>query len=134
MTQQSKFPLANVCITLAALLAVFFLFTVPRRYLLQVAGSLRQGALDAQQAVLVGDLETADEALARICSQMQEAEQPLKLFLNHEDVNELKASLEASRNLAAIDEAGNLLTELQNVLRIVDHLVASETLNIYNLF
>ncbi len=134
MTKRSNFPLANVCITLVALGIVLFLFIVPRRYLIQVAGDLQAGVIEAQQAVLHGDLERVDMALNRMCARLGETEEPLKLFLNHEDVNELKSSLEAARNLARIDESGNLLTELQNVLRILDHLVASETLNLYNLF
>ena len=134
MTKRSNFPLANVCITLAALSIVLFLFIVPRRYLVQVAGDLQAGAIEAQQAVLQGDLARADMALNRMCTRLGDTEEPLKLFLNHEDLHELKASLEAARNLARIDESGNLLTELQNVLRILDHLVASETLNLYNLF
>ena len=69
-----------------------------------------------------------------MCTDFAQAEQPLKLFLNHEEVDELRTALHAARDLTMLDESGNLLTELQIVLRIVDYWDDTETLSIYNLF
>lgn len=134
MTKHTDFPIVNIIATLLAAALIAFLFTVPRHYLMGVTSQLRDKAREAEYAALGDDLVTVDEKVNDMCMVFERAEQPLKLFLNHEDIDELKASLYAARNLAMIDERGNLLSELQNIFRIVDHLDASETFNIYNLF
>ena len=134
MTKRTHFPIANMVATALALLFLFFLFTAPRKYLVTFTAKLRDKAREAEYAVLGGDMEAVDTAAAQMCADFEASEQPLKLFLNHEDVNELRASIFAVRDLTMIDERGNLLSELQNVFRIIDHLDASETLNLYNLF
>lgn len=134
MTRRTGFPTANIIITSFAVLLMIFLLIAPRHFLTGVTEKLRVAAREAEYAVLRNDLGAADEAIAKMCADFEEAEQPLKLFLNHEEVDELKASLNAAWDLAMIDECGNLLAELQNVLRIVDYWDATETLTIYNLF
>lgn len=134
MTRRTGFPLANSIITALAILLIVFLLTVPRHFLTGVTEKLRTAAWEAEYAVLQNDLTTADEAIARMCADFTQAEQPLKLFLNHEEVDELRTALCAARDLAVIDESGNLLTELQIILRIVDYWDDTETLSIYNLF
>lgn len=134
MTKRTGFPLANAITTISAMLLILFLLTVPRSYLIKVTSKLRSGAREAEYAVLRDDLMAVDEAISGMCADFEEAEQPLKLFLNHEQVDEVKASLHAARDLTMIDECGNLLTELQNVLRMVDYWDDTETLSIYNLF
>lgn len=134
MTRRTGFPLANSIITALAILLILFLLTVPRHFLTGVTEKLRTAAWEAEYAVLQDDLTAADEAIARMCTDFAQAEQPLKLFLNHEEVDELRTALHAARDLTMIDESGNLLTELQIVLRIVDYWDDTETLSIYNLF
>ncbi|MEA5060545.1 MAG: DUF4363 family protein [Candidatus Pelethousia sp.] len=134
MTKRTGFPLANAIATILATLLILFLFIIPHRYLTQVTSKIRASAREAEYAILRDDLPAADAAITGMCAVFEEAEQPLKLFLNHEDVDELKSALHASRDLTMIDECGNLLTELQNVLRIVDYWDDTETFNVYNLF
>lgn len=134
MTRRTRFPLVNAILTAAAALLVIFLLTVPRLFLFQVIPQLRSAAQEAEQALLRGELNTVDAAMAQMCVDFDAVEQRLKLFLNHEEVDEFHASLHAARDLALIDERGNFLSELQDLLRILDYWEGSETLNIYNLF
>ena len=79
-------------------------------------------------------MQAAIPVLDALCQQFLHAEENLKLFLNHEDVYALKAALFSARNLAVMDEAGNLLTELQTIIQLIAQMDAAETLSIYNLF
>lgn len=134
MTRRTGFPLINTLVTALAVLFILFLLTVPRCFLFGVTQKLRSATHAARHAVLSNNLNAADEAISQMCVDFEEAQQPLKLFLNHEEVDALRASLYAARDLAMIDESGNLLTELQTILRILNYWEDSETFGIYNLF
>ena len=92
------------------------------------------GAQKAQDLVLGGNVQAAVPVLDALCQRFAQSEENLKLFLNHEDVYALKAALLGAKNLAIMDEAGNLLTELQTILQLTAQMNANETLSLYNLF
>ena len=119
---------------LLAFLILLFILIVPPRYLFSLTRELRAGAQKAQDLVLGHDVQAAVPVLDALCQRFSQAEETLKLFLNHEDVYALKATLFSARNLAVMDEAGNLLTELQTILQLTAQMDAAETLSIYNLF
>ena len=134
MTRKSKFPLMSHGAALLAFLILLFILIVPPRYLFSLTRELRAGAQKAQDLVLGHDVQAAVPVLDALCQRFSQAEETLKLFLNHEDVYALKATLFSARNLAVMDEAGNLLTELQTILQLTAQMDAAETLSIYNLF
>ena len=134
MTRRSKFPLVSHGVALLALFLLLFILIVPPRYLFSLTRELDAGAQKAQDLVLGDDVQAAIPVLDALCQRFVEAEENLKLFLNHEDVYALKAALFSARNLAVMDEAGNLLTELQTIIRLIAQMDAAETLSIYNLF
>ena len=134
MTRRSKFPLVSHGVALVALFLLLFILIVPPRYLFSLTRELDAGAQKAQDLVLGDDVQAAIPVLDALCQQFLHAEENLKLFLNHEDVYALKAALFNARNLAVMDEAGNLLTELQTIIQLIAQMDAAETLSIYNLF
>lgn len=134
MTRKSKFPLVSYGSALLALLLLVFILIVPPRYLFSLTRELDAGAQKAQDLVLGGNVQAAVPVLDALCQRFAGAEESLKLFLNHEDVYALKAALLSARNLALMDEAGNLLTELQTIIQLIAQMDAAETLSIYNLF
>lgn len=134
MTRKSKFPLVSYGSALLALLLLVFILIVPPRYLFSLTRELDAGAQKAQDLVLGGNVQAAVPVLDALCQRFAGAEENLKLFLNHEDVYALKAALLSARNLALMDEAGNLLTELQTIIQLIAQMDAAETLSIYNLF
>lgn len=134
MTRRSKFPLVSHGVALLALFLLLFILIVPPRYLFSLTRELDAGAQKAQDLVLGDDVQAAIPVLDALCQRFSQAEETLKLFLNHEDVYALKATLFSARNLAVMDEAGNLLTELQTILQLTAQMDAAETLSIYNLF
>ena len=134
MTRKTKFPLISHGVTLLALILLFFILIVPPRYLSALTRELDIGAQKAQDLVLGGNVQAAVPVLDALCQRFAQSEETLKLFLNHEDVYALKAALLGAKNLAIMDEAGNLLTELQTILQLTAQMNANETLSLYNLF
>jgi len=134
MTKRTAFPTVSLIASILGIAIIIFLFTVPRNYLMSVTYKMRAAALNAYNAVLDGNFETTDKNISDMCEVLEQSEKTLKLFLNHEDVDELRASLHSAQALSLIEESGNLITELQDIIRILNYWDDSETLNIYNLF
>ncbi|MDR0841129.1 MAG: DUF4363 family protein [Christensenellaceae bacterium] len=134
MSKHTSFPLINrifMCVLGALLL---FLFIAPHAYVTGFTTDMREQASKAEAAAMAGDVKAASRAVNSMLETLGRAEGTLRLFINHENVNQLHMAVEASLHLAAIAEWGNMLTELQDALRVLEHMDASETFNIYNLF
>ena len=58
----------------------------------------------------------------------------LKLFLDHEDLDELDATLVGCQRLIEVQEDKQVLFELEHIINIATYLKEIEVFTIYNLF
>ena len=130
----SAFTRINLAACLFALALLLFLFLYPRMVLAELSETLCAGADALIGQIEAGDWERANAGIDEINGAFRTKKEVLKLFLNHEDLDELDATLMGCRRLIEVEEDKQVLFELERVVNIATYLKEIEVFTIYNLF
>lgn len=130
----SAFTRINLAACLIALALLLFLFLYPRMVLAELSETLCAGADALIGQIEAGDWERANAGINEINGAFRTKKEVLKLFLNHEDLDELDATLMGCRRLIEVEEDKQVLFELERVVNIATYLKEIEVFTIYNLF
>jgi hypothetical protein len=130
----SAFTRINLAACLIALALLLFLFLYPRMVLTELSETLCAGADALIGQIEAGDWERANAGIDEINGAFRTKKEALKLFLNHEDLDELDATLMGCRRLIEVEEDKQVLFELERVVNIATYLKEIEVFTIYNLF
>jgi len=107
---------------------------VPSSFLFDTTTAMRKDLDIAKNAALSGDVYAAAEPLSRMEAMLDERINRLKLFFHHDDLDELDGSLDTSLALATLGQRDNLVGELSDIARVLEHMESVEGLNIYEIF
>lgn len=130
----SAFTRINLAACLIALALLLFLFLYPRMVLTELSETLCAGVDALIGQIEAGDWERANAGIDEINGAFRTKKEALKLFLNHEDLDELDATLMGCRRLIEVEEDKQVLFELERVVNIATYLKEIEVFTIYNLF
>lgn len=115
--------------TLALILILIVLFTVPRRYLARVTDDMLSLSAQAATSARANDGKTA-QYLAEMELLFDSAEPKLQLFMHHGAVDEVTAALGACQPLLP---HADLLSALNVLNAALSHLAGLERLQLINL-
>lgn len=130
----SAFTRINLAACLAALALLLFLFIYPRMVLTELSDRICAGANELIGMIEAGDWAEANAGINAVNDAFQEKKERLKLFLDHEDLDELDATLMGCRRLIEVQEDKQILFELERVINIAMYLKEIEVFTVYNLF
>ena len=85
----SAFTRINLAACLAALALLLFLFIYPRMVLTELSDRICAGANELIGMIEAGDWAEANAGINAVNDAFQEKKERLKLFLDHEDLDEL---------------------------------------------
>lgn len=117
-----------------AALFLICIFIFPAMYLKNMTEDIDVLAADAIRAVQNEDYASARQDVIRIQERFLLAHQPLKLFLNHEDIDELEVLISIAVSVSEIEDGAELLNSLERIRSCADYLENIETFSLYNLF
>ena len=100
-------------IVLIILLASLFIF--PKIYLVHSMNKINDLVERTTQSVYDKDWAEAETSMSEMIKVIERCGEPLKLFLNHEDIDALQAMINGCYRLATVQDDGQILYELQGV-------------------
>lgn len=130
----SAFTRINLIACLIAFALLAFLFIYPRMQLTELSETLCTGADAVIGWIEAGDWAQARAGIDEINTAFQVEKEHLKLFLDHEDLDELDATLVGCQRLIEVQEDKQVLFELEHIINIATYLKEIEVFTIYNLF
>ena len=130
----SAFTRINLVACIVALLLLLFLFTYPRMVITKLSEVLCAGAEETMACIRVGDWARANAGIEHMNDAFQEKKERLKLFLDHEDLDELDATLMGCVRLIEAEEDKQVLFELERIINMATYLKEIEVFTVYNLF
>lgn len=130
----SAFTRINLVACIVALLLLLFLFTYPRMVITKLSEVLCAGAEETMACIRVGDWARANAGIGRMNGAFQQKKERLKLFLDHEDLDELDATLMGCVRLIEAEEDKQVLFELERIINMATYLKEIEVFTVYNLF
>ena len=130
----SAFTRINLVACIVALLLLLFLFTYPRMVITKLSEVLCAGAEETMACIRVGDWARANAGIGRMNGAFQQKKERLKLFLDHEDLDELDATLMGCVRLIEAEEDKQVLFELERIINMATYLKGIEVFTVYNLF
>ncbi len=134
MKHASKTAVNSIVAIIVATVILLLLFTLPGRYLDRVTGRMDAFASAAISAALSGEFDSALENAAALKDAFYGCSDPMKLIVNHEDVDELEALIMATYRLAQVQDDAELLIQLERIRGTLRYLSGIETFDIYDLF
>ncbi len=134
MKDRPGFRIVNKITTIVVLLFLVFVFTVPSHYQRQVTAAIREKAQAAEIAVVSGDIKSAQESIESIANIYETKGSALRLFLHHENLDDMETCIQTAKDLAAIGELDNLVGALQTIIGISNHFDAIEGFGLHELF
>ena len=108
----------------------------PRNYLNDLLDDINTYANNTKIGIEEDNVDKIIENTQKMIDRFQKASNVLKLFLNHEDVDELELYIQSCYYTAKIDqqEYPVIIDNLENILQKCKYLFDVETFTVYNLF
>lgn len=119
---------------LITVLFLTFLFIYPRYFLKKMTGELIRTSKETIDLVQNEEWEKAVSNAQSMVKRFEESRDPLKLFINHEDIDELEEAVKSCLQLAKAEDSGQFLVELVFIISQSSYLESIETLTLFNLF
>lgn len=136
MTNSSRSSFFSLIICAVLLLFLTFLFIFPRQYLSNFLNDITYHALNTRNAITQNDRKKAADNAEDMLVCFDKASKPLKLFLNHEDVDDLGLCINSCYYTVKTpdSELVDIAHNIENILKKCEYLFDVETLSLYNLF
>lgn len=136
MTNSLRSELTNLLMCILLVLALVFLFIFPRNYLNDLLDDINIYANNTKIGIEEDNGDKIIENTQKMVDRFQKSSNILKLFLNHEDVDELELYIDSCYYTAKIErkEYHIIIDNLENILQKCEYLFDVETFTVYNLF
>ena len=134
MTSAREFKLANRIALTIVCVFLLCLFLFNHVYVDRLSKDLFSLTQQAEACVLAENWAGAEEKLSVAEARFSKAENVLKLFYDHEDVDRLETELKTALRLIEVEEPAEMLLSLENIKSIAVYLAGIETFSIPNLF
>ncbi len=136
MTNALRSELASLLICIVLVLILIFLFIFPRQYLNSFLNDITYCTLNTRDGIMANDEKKVTENAEKMIFRFEEASKLLKLFLNHEDVDDLGLYINSCYYSSKADEIDLhvMIDNIENILKKCEYLFDVETLSLYNLF
>lgn len=136
MTNSLRSELTNLLMCILLVLALVFLFIFPRNYLNDLLDDINIYANNTKIGIEEDNGDKIIENTQKMVDRFQKSSNILKLFLNHEDVDELELYIQSCYYTAKTDqkEYPVIIDNLENILQKCKYLFDVETFTVYNLF
>ena len=99
-----------------------------------MTGELIRTSKETIDLVQNEEWEKAVSNAQSMVKRFEESRDPLKLFINHEDIDELEEAVKSCLQLAKAEDSGQFLVELVFIISQSSYLESIETLTLFNLF
>ncbi|MEL7608976.1 MAG: DUF4363 family protein [Bacillota bacterium] len=116
----------DLCVDLALIAGLVCLFVFPANFIADVGDQLTEGARAAIEDVKAGEYAAAGERLESMQQVMREARETMKLFLNHDDIVALEASINGCKQLTIVKDHAQILVELESIVAKAEYLHSIE--------
>lgn len=119
--------------SLVAAAFLVYLFIFPPMQVHSLCEKLLPYAEAGTQAVIDGDWENARELTVLMYELYLPYDKPLRLYLNHVDVDQLRTRLLSCRNLARAED-DQIIVDLEDTKSRLNYLKSIETFSLWNIF
>lgn len=136
MTNAFRSELMSLIICIVLSLMLIFLFVFPRKYLNNFLDDINSYALNTRDGVMEDNKEKTKLNTEKMVLLFEDSSNLLKLFLNHEDVDELEVFINSCYYTCRTDKTDFhvMIDNVENILKKCEYLFDVETLSLYNLF
>ena len=131
--QSRRFVTANIIALIVTVALLLFLFLYPRRYMEEMAAPIVLAAAAAEEAAISADWPEVEARIREIRSRFEAGKNTAKLFLNHEDVDEMDALIGAAERTAQVKDDAELLIHLERIGVTAEYLAGIETFDVTDL-
>lgn len=118
--------LIDLCVDLVLIAGLVCLFVFPANFIAGVSDKLSSGARAAIEDVKAGEYAMAGARLESMQQVVREARETMKLFLNHDDIVMLEASINGCKQLTITKDNTQILVELESIVAKAEYLHSIE--------
>ena len=134
MTKGKGYSIISIIAGIAAVAVLIFAFTVPAGYIGKVKEKMAFDIQRAKDAVMAGDMLSAENSIEQIYVEFQRKQHNLKLMCHHDNIDEMAKSINCCRDLVKLEQSDNLICELNQLQQILEHMASVENADIYEVF
>jgi len=134
MTKGRGYPVISVIAGLIAAAALVFFFTAPAKYIGKMEETMGYGIRQAKDAVMAGDMRSAENSIEEIYIEFQRRQDKLQLICHHDNIDEMEQSIKCCRDLVKLGQSDNLICELNELEQVLEHINSVENADIYEVF
>ena len=134
MTKGRGYPIISVISAIIAVVFLIFAFVAPARYIGEIKETVGVDIQRAKDAVMAGDMISAENSIEKIYVEFQRKQHNLKLMCHHDNIDEMEKSLNCCRDLVRLEQSDNLICELNQLQQVLEHMASVENADIYEVF
>ncbi len=133
MTKGKGYPIISAVAGIIAVAALIFAFTVPARYIGEMAETMDFSIQQAKDAVMAGDMIAAESCIEEIYVEFMRRQDKLKLMCHHDNIDEMDKSIKCCLDLVKLEQSDNLICELNELSQVLEHMESVENADIYEM-
>ncbi|MBQ3132352.1 MAG: DUF4363 family protein [Clostridia bacterium] len=134
MTRGKGYTIVSILSVIIAIGMLVFAFIAPARYIGEMKENMGFHVQRAKDAVMTGDMVTAEDGIEEIYLEFQRRQDKLKLMCHHDNIDEMEKSINCCRDLVRMEQSDNLICELNELSQILEHMESVENADIYEVF
>ena len=134
MTKGRGYPIISVISAITAVGFLIFAFVAPARSIGEIKETVGFDIQRAKDAVMAGDMLSAENSIEKIYVEFQRKQHNLKLMCHHDNIDEMEKSLNCCRDLVRLGQSDNLICELNQLQQVLEHMASVENADIYEVF
>ena len=133
MTKGKGYPVISAIAGIIAIAALIFAFTIPGRYIGEMAEIMGFSIQQARDAVMKEDMTAAESCIEEIYVEFLRRQDKLKLMCHHDNIDEMEKSIKCCRDLVKLQQSDNLICELNELSQVLKHMASVENPDIYEM-
>lgn len=134
MTKGKGYSIISLLAGIVAVAVLILAFTLPAGYIEGVKETMAYDIQQAKDAVMAGDMLSAENSIEKIYVEFQRKQHNLKLMCHHDNIDEMEKSLNCCRDLVRLEQSDNLICELNQLQQVLEHMTSVENADIYEVF
>ena len=134
MTKGKGYSIISLLAGIVAVAVLILAFTLPAGYIEEVKETVGFEIQRAKDAVMAGDMLSAENSIEKIYVEFQRKQHNLKLMCHHDNIDEMEKSLNCCRDLVKLEQSDNLICELNQLQQVLEHMASVENADIYEVF
>ena len=128
------FHMINIVACILSVALLIFAFTYPKQMLKELSEDTIADTHTLISAIQSQDWPHADTLIDDIEQRFLDREQPLRLFLDHEDIDEMQMTIKGVHRLVEQRDNAQLLFELEHIINMAQYIYGIESFSFHNLF